>query len=105
MFFATTLHSEDLCRAHKLQMDDEDYRFYNDQTCLVSQNCLDVLLLLTSSDQQFIQHSQLKPNFTSSSTCPSEMEIDSAADNVSESESTSTNSSQSQVVPIHLWIG
>ena len=79
-------------REHKLQMADEDYSFYNDQKGLRIAKCLDVLLPLTLSDKQLVRRSQIKPSY---STCPSEMEIESAANNVSESESTYTNSSPS----------
>ena len=69
-------------------MADEDYSFYNDQKGRRIAKCLDVPLPLTSSDIQFIRRLQVKPNFAISSACPSEIEIDSAANNVSESEST-----------------
>ena len=49
---------------------------------------LDVPLPLTSSDKQFIRRSQIKPNFASSSACPSEMETELVAGNVFEFEST-----------------
>ena len=75
-------------------MADEGYSFYNDQKGPRIATCLDVPLPLTSSDKQLIRRSQIKPNFASSCACPSEMETESAADNVFESESTFTNSSQ-----------
>ena len=75
-------------------MADEDYSFYNDQKGPRIAKRLDVPLSLTSSDKEFIRRSQIKPNFASSA-CPSEMETESAADNVFESESTCANSSQS----------
>ena len=60
-------------------MADEDYSLYNDQKGLRIAKCLDVPLTL--SDKQFIWHSQIKPNFASSAYA-SEMETESAADNV-----------------------
>ena len=88
MFFSTTLHSEDVWREHKLRMTEEDYSFYHDQKGPRVAKCLDVLLPLTSSDKQFMRRSEIKSNLSSSSACHSEMETESAADYVSESEST-----------------
>ena len=78
-------------------MADEDYSFYNNDQITCIAKCLDVPLpltssdkQLTSSDKQLIRRSQIKPNFASSSACPSEMETESAADNVFESELTTS---------------
>ena len=83
-------------KEHKLRIADEDYSFYNDQKGLRTVKCLAVPLPLTSSDKQFIRLLQIKPNFASSSAYPSEIETESAADNVSESESI-----ESQTRPRH----
>ena len=83
MFFCDSpTQRRHLEKEHKLRMADEDYSFYNDQKGPRIAKCLDVQLPLTSSDKQFIRRSQIKSNFASSSACPSEMETESAADNV-----------------------
>ena len=44
-------------REHKLRVADENYSFYNDLKGLRIAKCLDVLLPLTSSDNQFKRRS------------------------------------------------
>ena len=60
----------------KLRMADKDYSFEMIKRSPRIAKCLDVPLPLTSSDKQFIRRSQTKPNFASSSACPSEVQTD-----------------------------
>ena len=77
-------------REYKLRVTNENYSFYDDQKGLRVAKCLDASLPLTSSDKQVIRRSEIKSNLSSSSACHSEIESESAADYVSESESTCT---------------
>jgi len=80
VFCNNTAQRRRLEREHKLQMTEEDYSFYQDQTGLRVAKCLDVLVPLTSSDKEFIRRSEIKSNLSSSSACHSEIETKSAAD-------------------------
>ena len=74
-------------------MIDEDYSFYDNPKEPRVAKCLNVPLPLTSFDKQLIRRSEMKPNFSSSSACHSEMKTKSAADY--EFESTCTHCANS----------